>query len=170
MVEREEMDFMDFLDSYQSDPATFLVILFIYTIAASVFLPIPVEIAIWSQAVPFPVTAVVLGLGKALGSIIVFSIGVRLEEKMRSWIKWRWFNWLIEKSHAFVNRFGYYALYALMSIPFMPDTIPLYVFSLLNKEGEVFSKRGFAIANFFAGVTRASLIWTLVKYMGIGLV
>lgn len=164
------MDFMDFLDSYQSDAATFLLILFIYTIAASVFLPIPVEIAIWSQAVPFPVTAVVLGFGKAVGSVIVFMIGVRLEEKIRSWTRWGWFNWLVEKSHAFVSRFGYYALYALMSIPFMPDTIPLYVFSLLNKEGEVFSKRGFAIVNFFAGVTRATFIWTLVKYMEIGLV
>lgn len=155
------MALIDFLDVYQHDPVIYSLVLFLYTIAASVFLPIPVEIALTSEALILPVKALVFGSGKAVGSIIVFIIGAKLEEKIRSWTRWRWFNWLVEMSHHFVSRYGYYALFILMSIPFMPDTIPLYVFSLLNTEGKIFTKKGFAIVNFFAGVTRVTIIWIL---------
>jgi len=158
------MDLMDFLDSYQNDPATYLLILFIYTIAAAVFLPLPVELALVGGAAPFAVSAVVLGSGKAVGSIAVLIIGGTIEQKIRSWSRWNWYNWLVTKSEKFVNRYGYYALFALMSIPFMADTIPLYVFSLLNKEGKAFSMKGFAITNFLAGITRATFIWILLSF------
>lgn len=161
------MDFMGFLESYQTEPTTYLLVLFIYTVAASVFLPVPVEIALLSGAAPFPVTAVVLGAGKAAGSIVVFIIGAKIEEKIRNWIRWGWFNWLVDKSESFVRKYGYYALYVLLSIPFMPDTIPLYLFSLLNKEGEIFTKKGFALTNFLAGITRAVIFLVLFEFAGL---
>lgn len=156
------MGLMDFFQSYEADPGTYLLILFIYTIAASVFLPIPVEIAlVWNPSMPWFIKALVMGSGKAVGSIVVFLIGVKFEPKIRSWTRWGWFNWLVVKSQSFVSQYGYFALFAIMSIPGMPDTIPLYVFSLLNREGKLFSKKGFALTNFLAGIVRTFLIMTL---------
>jgi hypothetical protein len=53
-----------------------------------------------------------------------------------------------------------------MSIPFMVDTIPLYVFSLLNKEGKLLSMRGFVIVNFLAGLTRGTIIGIIIYVLG----
>jgi len=53
-----------------------------------------------------------------------------------------------------------------MSIPFMIDTIPLYIFSLLNKEGKLLSLRGFALTNLLAGFTRGTIIGIIIYVLG----
>ncbi|MBU0623601.1 MAG: hypothetical protein KJ672_02020 [Candidatus Thermoplasmatota archaeon] len=66
---------MAYLDANQTDPWTYLLILFIFSVAAAVFLPLPVEIGlIWNPGLFFPVKALVLGLGKGVGAIAVFHI------------------------------------------------------------------------------------------------
>jgi membrane protein YqaA with SNARE-associated domain len=204
---------MDYLDANQTDPVTYLLILFIFSVAAAVFLPLPVEIGlIWNPGVFFPVKALVLGLGKGVGAVAVFYIGAVLNKiasrthrlgpvsRMRrviaetahrlgldrwrvyTWLtskrprrsepeipRWGWLRWIATKSEVFVRRFGVLAMYLIMSIPGMVDTVPLYVFALLNKEGTLMTLRAFAIANFLAGINRAFLIYAILELLGVRL-
>ena len=204
---------MDYLDANQTDPVTYLLILFIFSVAAAVFLPLPVEIGlIWNPGVFFPVKALVLGLGKGVGAVAVFYIGAVLNKiasrtrrlgplrRMRRVIgetahrlgldrwrvytrltskrprrsepeipRWGWLRWIATKSEVFVRRFGVLAMYLIMSIPGMVDTVPLYVFALLNKEGTLMTLRAFAIANFLAGINRAFLIYAILELLGVRL-
>ncbi|MCJ7561887.1 MAG: hypothetical protein MUO84_02615 [Thermoplasmata archaeon] len=152
---------IDWLNQYQADPATYLFLFFLFCVAAAIILPIPVEILLVVPGVPFVYKAIVMGLGKGLGAFAVFQIGGEIEQVVRRFSKWRWFKWLLDKSEIFVRRYGYGAMYVIMSVPGMVDTIPLYIFSILNKEGELMTRKGFVIVNVLAGVTRAVLIYTL---------
>jgi len=55
----------------------------------------------------------------------------------------------------------------IMAIPGMVDTIPLYVFSILNKEGKLMTLRGFVVVNILAGITRAALIYLIFYILDI---
>jgi hypothetical protein len=66
---------MDYLSANQADPGTYLVLLFLYSIASAIILPIPVEIAlVINPSVFFPLKALDVGLGKMVGAIAVFFI------------------------------------------------------------------------------------------------
>ena len=161
---------MDYLMSHQADPATYILIFFLFVVAAAVFLPIPIEIAlIWNPSVFFPVKALVMGLGKGTGAIAVYFIGAKVEGAVTRFSRWGWFKWLVVKSEAFVRRYGIFAMYIIMSIPGMIDTIPLYLFSIFNKEGTLIRMRDFALANFLAGINRAFIIYALLELAGIRL-
>ncbi len=157
--------FIDFLETHQADPTTFLASLFVFSILAAVVLPIPIESALvfTPSGVPILVAALVLGLGKGVGAMAVFVIGAKIEKAILSFKRFGWFRWLLNKSEAFVRRFGYLALYLIMSVPFMSDTIPLYVFSLLNKEGKLMKIHWFALVNVAAGTTRGLIFLILIK-------
>lgn len=214
---------MDFLMHNQAEPMTYLLIFFLFSVAAAVFLPIPIEIGlIWNPGLFFPLKALDLGLGKGVGAVAVFYIGAKLDtaalrlsrwgpvSHIRLWLwmvvhrlgidrwrlycrfrarscrraearqspsplvpempKWGWLSWLARKSEAFVRRYGVLAMYVIMSIPGMIDTVPLYVFAILNKEGTLITLRDFALANFLAGVNRAFLIFAILELFGIRLV
>lgn len=160
---------MGWLVNGMSNPLTYLLIFFVYCVLAAIILPIPVELGLagyvtfsslfglslfWS----FAILAAVMGLGKAVGSSFVFQIGVKVENNVRQWARWEWFQKLLEKSTILVEKFGYIGLFVIMSIPIMTDTVPLYIFSLLNKEGKIFEMKWFVLSNFFAGVTRAFIV------------
>jgi len=55
----------------------------------------------------------------------------------------------------------------IMAIPGMIDTVPLYIFAILNKEGTLMTWRGFVITNIAAGITRAAIIWMIFYAFGI---
>ncbi len=215
---------MDFLMQNQADPVTYLFIFFLLSVAAAIFLPIPIEfVLIWNPGMFFPVKALVLGLGKGTGAIAVFYIGAKLERAFRRLSGRRFFGWLLArsdailgriesairrsdrsellgrtvsvrapvrrslersfgrppgaqppgwlsvKSESFVRRYGILAVYVIMSIPGMVDTIPLYLFSILNEEGTLMRLREFALANFLAGVNRAFIIFAVLELLGIRL-
>jgi membrane protein YqaA with SNARE-associated domain len=159
----------DLLSEHQADPVTYLLIFFLFCVVAAIILPIPVEIfLVIDPKVHFVYKALIMGLGKGTGAAAVYFIGAKIEETILRFARWRWFKWLLVKSEVFVRRFGYFAMYLLMSVPFMPDTIPLYIFSILNKEGELMTLRGFVIVNMLAGVTRAVFFYVLVVMLGLG--
>jgi len=163
---------MDYLSTHQADPLTYLLIFFLFCVLAAIILPIPIEAGlVWQVAgVPnllfFPVKALVMGLGKGTGAVAVFFIGAKIENTFFEFSKWRWFRWLVNKSEASVRRHGILSLYALMSIPFMVDTAPLYVFSILNKEGKLITLRDFAFSNFLAGINRAFAVYAGAEFLG----
>jgi len=163
-------ELMNWLEGLGNDPLAYIVIFFIFCVAAAIILPIPVELGLlFGGSVPYLIKAIVLGLGKGVGSIAVFEIGMKLEPKIRSWRRWRWFRWLFDNCEKFVAKYNYYALYVILSTPLMLDTVPIYIFSLANKNGKALEMKWFAVTNFFAGVTRATILWVLLYILGINL-
>jgi membrane protein YqaA with SNARE-associated domain len=162
---------LGFLTTHTEDPATYLITLFVFSIGAAIILPIPVEAALVlaPEKMPFIIPALALGLGKGVGAMAVFFIGAKVEKTVLRFGKWRWFKWLLDKSEGFVRKYGYYALFVILAIPFMLDTVPLYIFSVLNKEGKLMKLNWFALVNFLAGTTRASLILVAFRYFGLTL-
>ena len=159
---------IDLLSAHQADPLTYLFIFFLFCVAAAIILPIPIEIfLVIDQQVHFVWKALVMGLGKGTGALAVFFIGHEIEGTIRRFTRWRWFKWLLDKSEVFVRRFGYPAMFVIMAIPGMIDTIPLYLFSILNKEGKLMTWKMFTIVNMLAGVTRACLIYVIFFVFGI---
>ncbi len=108
--------------------------------------------------------ALTLGIGKAVGAGSIFGIGLKVEGPIRYWCA----------RHPGVGRFvGYvtrfvrvtrwFGLFFLLSIPFFPDTLPIYIYSLFNKQGQLISARIFLLVNFLAGINRAFIflaLWT----------
>jgi hypothetical protein len=164
-------DFMSVLSGVAGDPVLYSLVFFVYAVLAAIILPIPVEFGlILSPHTPWFVLALVLGAGKAVGSILVFRIGVEIEGPIRRWsLRFRWFGKFMQLAEIFVARFGYYALYVLLSIPFMSDTAVLYIFSITNKDGDAMKLKWFAVVNFLAGVTRAILLVVLLYIFNVNL-
>lgn len=162
---------MHYLETSASDPLSFSIILLFYTILATVFLPIPVEIGLFfSPATPVAVKILVMGLGKMIGSMLVFSIGLKLGDRVRCWsTDWKWFGALVRGCEWMVKRFHYLGLYLILSLPLMTDTVPLYVFSMFNDQG-VLNFKWFAVTSFLAGITRGSIVFMAFYAMGIRLV
>jgi len=159
-------DLMDFLYGLNhADPATYLLSLFFFSFIAAVVLPIPVEVAvaIAPAGIPIPAIAIVSGLGKGLGAMTVFFLGTTIEKTILNYTKWGWFRWVLNKSEVFVRRFGYPAIFIIMSIPLMTDTVPLYLFSLLNKEGKLLNVWWFSLVNVAAGFTRATIVLLFLR-------
>ena len=162
---------MSVLTGVAGDPILYSAIFFVYAVLAAIILPIPVEFGlILSPHTPWYVLAIILGLGKAIGSLLVFRIGMEIEGPVRRWSqRFKFFGKFIDLCGRFVFRFGYYALYVLLSIPFMSDTAVLYIFSIVNKDGEAMELKWFSLVNFLAGVTRAIFLVTLLYIFNINL-
>jgi len=230
---------LDFLQANQTDPLTYLILFFLFSFAAAVILPIPIEIGLaWNPGMFFPLKALDLGLGKAVGAVAVFFIPSSIGSAARRLEKWRpidrlrrtvdlaaqksgisnlrlyraigqlyaalcvglrkcgidrsrmyrrvrkgnaagstapapptwgWLQWLSRKSETFVRRYGVIAMYVLMSIPGMIDTVTLYIFSIINRDHTLMRLRDFALANFLAGINRAFIIFALLEILGIEL-
>jgi hypothetical protein len=158
----------DFLNSVQNDVFVYSAFLFLYSIAAAIILPIPVEAALFiSPATPFILKALLLGAGKAVGSVAIFYIGFELEGPVRRWSeRFKFFKRFVDFCEWFVAKLGYLGLFILLSIPLMSDTVVLYVFSLFNKEGRVLQLKWFALVNLLAGITRAMAVYAIVTWLG----
>ncbi len=161
---------MSVLKDTAADPVLYSIVFFIYAVLAAIALPIPVEFGLLlSPRTPFLWLALVLGLGKAMGSILVYYLGLEVGDKVRRWSdRWGWFRWLFNRSEWLVAKLHYLGLYLILSIPLMTDTVPLYIFSVLNEKG-VFKVQYFALVNLLAGFTRASILYALLYLFGLNL-
>jgi len=211
---------IDMLSAYQADPLTYLLVFFLFCVGAAIILPIPIEIfLVIDPVVPYPLKALVMGLGKGTGALAVFYIGYEIDHiarKLREakWMRvlkssadavirqvpfltravssnryrelrrklialvkgsgqrrgamsWGWIRWIMRGSEKLVRKYGYPAMFVIMAIPGMIDTVPLYIFAILNKEGTLMTWRGFVITNIAAGITRAAIIWLIFYAFGI---
>lgn len=162
---------MPFLEGLSHDPIAYSIVFFIYTVAATTFLPIPVEVGLFfSPETPIIVKALILGAGKAAGSVLVFALGGRLSGgAYRLFSKFRVLRAFMNGMRWFVSKTRYFGLYLILSIPLMVDTVPLYLFSLFNQEG-LMDIKWFALTNFFAGITRAAIVYGVFLWLGFKLV
>lgn len=155
---------LDFLLNAYNNPVVFLPLVFVYAIAIAVVLPIPIELSLvaaivgeqWGYLVQI---ALALAAGKTVGAWLIFVLGVKVETGIRWWsAKWRIAKWFVEKADLFVQKTGYLGLYALLSVPLMSDTIPIYLYSLFNKEGRSLERNLFLGANFLAALNRVEIL------------
>ncbi len=157
-------DFINLLLGAYVNPLIFLPLVFLYAIAIAAILPIPIELSLiapildqqWGYLVAI---AIALAAGKTVGAWLIFLLGVKVEDNIRWWSeKWRFAKWFVEKADLFVQKTGYLGLYFLLSIPLMSDTIPIYLYSLFNKEGKSLERNLFLGANFFAALNRVAVL------------
>ncbi len=160
-------DFINLLLNAYGNPYIFLPMVFGYAILIALILPIPIELSLvapivnqqWGYLVGI---ALALAAGKTLGAWLIFVLGVKVETTIRWWSgKWRFAKWFVEKADLFVQKTGYLGLYLLLSIPLMSDTIPIYLYSLFNKEGKSLERNLFLGANFFAAINRVAILAVL---------
>ena len=107
--------------------------------------------------------ALVLGLGKAVGAIVVFYVGNRVNPWIERWMGHHPLGERILKFlETFVRRTGWIGLTVLLAIPFMSDTAVNYFYSVLNEDGQAIGRPSFVLANFIGGVARALVVlWLL---------
>lgn len=140
-----------------------LFIIWIYSFLIAVVLPLPSEVVLAPAAqmrlsLPYELTLAVIivvsGFGKAVGSLIAFHIGqeakqygplIRRIKKSRFDIV----SWSERKTVQLARRFGYIGLALALSVPFFPDTISIYAFTILEED---YLK--FALATFAGSVGR----------------
>jgi len=167
------MDFLgglwDFFVSVANDPVTYCIFFYIFSVLAAIVLPLPVELGLFlNPSVDIVIKALILGAGKATGSILVFYIGFSVEKPIRRWsTRWHWFKHLVDGMEWLVAKLKYVGLYVLLSIPLMTDTVPIYLWSIFNKEGKAMRVPYFALTNLLAGITRASIVYVLFIEFGI---
>lgn len=168
-------DFIEFLLAAYANPYVFLPLVFLYAIAIAVILPIPIELALvapivgqqWGYLLSI---ALALAAGKTAGAWLIFYLGVRVESPIRWWSeRWRFAKWFVEKAELFVQKTGYPGLYVLLSIPLMSDTIPIYIYSLFNKEGKTLARNMFLVVNFLAALNRVAIL-TMFYKIGVDLI
>jgi len=142
----------------------YLIGLFLYAIAAAVVLPLPVEAALaFYRGIDTSIKAVVLGLGKAVGAIVVFYVGYKVNPYIERWMGRHPFGARVLKLlELFVRKTGWIGLTILLAIPFMSDTAVNYFYSLLNEEGHAVGRWHFVLANLVGGIVRAYVfLWLL---------
>lgn len=167
-------DLWSFLLSVADNPAAYAALTFLYAIAVAVVLPIPIELALLPPLLAgrygyLTVVTIAVAAGKTLGAWLVFRLGVNAEETIRKWserlpIAER----VVEKLVAFVRKTRTAGLYIILSIPLMPDTVTLYIYSLFNKEGEALDQRMYIIANFLAAFNRVAIL-IILYFIGLNL-
>lgn len=136
-------------------------IVFVYSVLIAAVLPLPSEVVLAApldlglgRPLRLAVIVFVSSLGKAVGSVVAFHAGQeakragpvvrRLRRSRFDLVRWS------ETTTAdLARRFGYVGLALALSVPFFPDTVSLYAFSVLGRD-----YRKFAAAVFIGGVGR----------------
>jgi len=142
----------------------YLLGLFLYSIAAAVILPVPVEVALLAYSqLDTSVKAVALGLGKAVGAIVVFYVGYKVNPLIERWMgRHAAVARVLAAMRWFVRKTGWIGLTVLLAIPFMSDTAVNYFYSLLNEEGHAVGRWHFVLANLIGGIARTYLFLALL--------
>ena len=142
----------------------YLLGLFLYSIAAAVILPVPVEVALLAYSqLDTSVKAVALGLGKAVGAIVVFYVGYKVNPLIERWMgRHAAVARVLAAMEWFVRKTGWIGLTVLLAIPFMSDTAVNYFYSLLNEEGHAVGRWHFVLANLIGGIARTYLFLALL--------
>jgi len=169
------MNIIEILFDFIEDPITYSFVFFIYVVLAAVILPIPVEIGLFNPYIHSALLIAILALGKGLGALIVYQIGLRLRKGIKKHFRGGLLTRkIVTYCENFVKKYGYLGLFIIMSIPLMIDSASLYLFSLLNakrkngKRSMILSR--FILINIGAGVLRGSIVILISYYIGIKLI
>ena len=148
-----------------------LVIIFVYSFLIAFVLPLPSEIVLATPlrlglpyTVEIAIIMVVSGTGKACGSVFAFALGHQAKQSgpvihilRRS--RFDVVAWSERRTVELARRYGYVGLAMALSVPFFPDTLSIYAFSVLEED---YLK--FAAATFVGSVGR--LLVTVALFGG----
>lgn len=150
-----------------SSPAVLLAVVFVYAVVVAAVLPFPAEAVLvvplglpFSSALSFSLVILVAATGKAVGSLFALRIGygvshsgpaIRIYERIPLYERFK-----RRTLTDFVRRYQYLGLGIALSIPFLPDTAPIYAFSVLDN-----NPLRFAVAAFVGTVIRLVVILSI---------
>ena len=138
-----------------------LVIIFVYSFLIAFVLPLPSEIVLATPlrlglpyAVEIAIIMVVSGTGKACGSVLAFALGHQAKRSgpVIGFLRRSRFDvvaWSERRTVELARKYGYIGLAMALSVPFFPDTLSIYAFSVLEED---YLK--FAAATFVGSVGR----------------
>jgi membrane protein YqaA with SNARE-associated domain len=138
-----------------------LAIIFVYSFLIAFVLPLPSEIVLATPlrlglpyAVEIALIMLVSGAGKACGSVFAFAIGHQARESgpVIRFLRRSRFDvvaWSERRTVGLAQKYGYVGLAMALSVPFFPDTLSIYAFSVLEED---YVK--FAAATFVGSVGR----------------
>lgn len=136
-----------------------LLLVFLYEVGAAVVLPTPSELAILGQSwAPIGLILLFAVAGKTAGAYLVFFLGSRArrtERFKRLTARYAILQTVLDHTERFVRRFGLPAIFVLLSIPGLPDTLPLYLFALVSDRPAIY-----AIASGLGTVVRFAVVLT----------
>lgn len=168
------MDFFGMILDGSSNPLLFGVFFFLYVVLNTLALPFPVELGLFNPAFHPLFLISILALGRGVGAFFIFEIGGLIRKKTSTWaVEAFQVRKIITSLEGFIQRYGYYALFLLMSIPFMLDSVVLYLFSLLNRRRDTqvaLSRRWFIIITITASILRGTIILLIAEFVKIILV
>ena len=165
-------DLIGTLAGFISNPAVYLLLVFVYAVLVAIILPIPIEVALVWPFVNgdfgyFGIVVVVMALGKGLGALAVLYLGIKVEKTVNYWSrKAKWFGKVMRYLSLFVEKTGYVGLYLILSVPLMTDTVPIYIYSIFHEEGKHLAASIFGLSNFLAAINRAVVIAMVISLFG----
>lgn len=115
--------------------------LFFYSLATSIFLPTPFEIILGNAVDKIGVFATVLiaAVAKVVGAFIVLMMGDKATEGLDALLEKRpAFAHAWSKVVRFAQRWGYSFVFVTFAIPFMSDTVPLFMLAVLRLRKSLF--------------------------------
>lgn len=135
-----------------------LVIIAVYSFLIAFVLPLPSEVVLapagsMQLGLPYGLTLAVIvlvsGLGKAAGSLLAFHLGQEVKQSgpVIRWLERSRFDvveWSERRTVRLARRFGYVGLAMALSVPFFPDTISIYAFTILERDYVKFALATFA--------------------------
>jgi membrane protein YqaA with SNARE-associated domain len=137
-----------------------VVLIVVYSVLVAAVLPTPSElillVPLMPDAPPVLRWTVIILLGataKMLGSVLAVAISRRVPQPSRRGASGRFQQVLTRQITPLVDRYGPAGLAVALSVPGVPDTIPVYGFALLGG-----SYRAYAVATFIGGVGRSLLV------------
>ncbi|WP_438267347.1 YqaA family protein [Haladaptatus halobius] len=146
-----------------------LVLIAIYSFLISFILPLPSEVVLLAplslgvgEVAQYSLIVLVSGLGKAAGSVFAFHIGQEAKQSgpVIKALRRSRFD-VVERSEkktvALARKWGYVGLALALCVPFFPDTISIYAFSILEED---YAK--------FAAATFAGSVGRLLLTLGLG--
>ncbi|MFB6183827.1 MAG: YqaA family protein [Haloarculaceae archaeon] len=142
---------------------TGLVIIAVYSFLIAFVLPMPSEVVLLpagslqlglSYEANLALVMLVSGLGKAFGSVVAFHLGQEAKSYgplLRALRRSRFdvVEWSENRTVEIAQRYGYLGLAMALSVPFFPDTLSIYAFTVLEDD---YLK--FALATFAGSVGR----------------
>ena len=151
-----------------------LLIVAVYSFLIAFVLPLPSEVVLLAPLnlglgleARLILIMVVSGAGKAAGSLVAFHLGQEAKQSgpiIRALRRSRFdvVEWSERKTVELAKKWGYVGLAMALSVPFFPDTLSIYAFSILE---ESYAK--FAAATFAGSVGR--LLVTVAFFGGVSL-
>ncbi len=142
-----------------------LLIIAVYSFLIAIVLPLPSEVVLvaaetglglgLSNTAALALIILVSGLAKAAGSVVAFYLGHEAQHRSGPIIKrlrdsrFDIVKWSERKTIQLAREYGYVGLAIALSVPFFPDTLSIYAFSVLEE-----SYVKFAAATFVGSVGR----------------